>query len=152
MTLLLKQSPEGGLPLSVTQIALSSQMGTVYEETLFRGHKYLLYSHFLCPRTQLFFKWVPSPAKPSSVGINICSPATFCAQERSSCQNGYRLRGNSLPWAQISFLHHPPIKIPLAKSAHQNLSHLTCVALPHTFSISATRSTPKKLRSSSFLA
>ncbi len=85
----------------------------------------------------------------------------ICAHGRRFCSRRYPSEGKLRFWAQKvadPFLHHPPIKIPLAKSAHQNTackvrpskSHLICVALPHTFSISATRSTPKKLRSSSF--
>ena len=133
------------------------------------------FSLCLCPNSLFLLRWVPSTRKFSSVGTNIFSTATFCAQKCSFFSDGYPFQENSLPWSQISSdpilfvprnatfpqmgtvssktfslnplkhssngdLYHPPIKI----------SFNICVALPHTFSISATRSTPKKPRSSSF--
>ena len=65
---------------------------------------------FLCPRTLFLLRWVPSTAKPSSVGTNFFSTATFCAQKCNFPSDGYRLRENSLSWAQIYSLQ--PLSVP----------------------------------------
>ena len=88
--------------MPVPRIDLAAQMGTVCGKTFSSGHKYLPSSRFLCPKSQLSLRWVPPPAKPSAMVTNICSPATFCAQNHSSCQNGYRLQPNLLLWSQIT--------------------------------------------------
>ena len=94
-------------PPFVPRNATFLQMGTVSGKTLFPGNKYLLYSHFPCPRTLAMPRWVSFPTKHSSLGTNI-------------------FRGHSLlPWAQISW----PRGFPQGESIW--LCHIVLQFLPH---------------------
>ena len=58
-------------------------------------------SIFLCPKSAKSLRWVPSPAKPSALGINSFISAPICAHNRQNHSDGYRLQQNLLRWELI---------------------------------------------------